>query len=173
MIFSSLILAIVITVFGPCVGLVSTSFISCEVKNIEIEGYSLRGVVFPGDVLPMHPKSCVQIERQDLLIFTLGISKTRIIKKIWGVPGDLLQLRPDGLIYVNDQPVKRHNGRFYRVTRQNRAVLEAIESPLGGYLVFGVPGSIDSGVEGIIDYKDIYGVVKHKDIPSSQNEAPS
>ncbi len=69
-------------------------------------GYSRHSLPFslpliPGRILYTQP------ERGDVVVFKLPAdNRTDYIKRIIGLPGDRIQVR-DGVLHINDQPVKR------------------------------------------------------------------
>lgn len=135
----------------------------CFVVDKEIEGTSLNGLIKPGQEIQIYSPDCVQPARYDYIVFRTRVSDHLVIKQVWGLPGDSLEVRDDGSMYINGVKALTPYDRPYILMGLDRRKMKAHEGPLTGFLALGHPGSIDSGKLGLIDAADIVGVVKREE----------
>lgn len=106
------------------------------------------------------------LRRYDVVVFKRKTSKDKYVKKIYGIPGDLIEYNSQlNVIEINNIPLSREDGVPIRTsTRQFRIMASSLnEGFLGSdkYLVFSsnLSGSYDSRTYGAIKKEEIVGII--------------
>jgi signal peptidase I len=128
-------------------------------SSVMVHGQSMEPLIKDGQLLPFvaldcgkEPSSCGSLTQGDIVLFQSASHKGMpLIKRIAGLPGDVLALRGNGIVLVNGKPAPDPSGKPYKATSQGRKMLG---------LYAGNPGSLDSGRYGPISQSQLMGVVK-------------
>lgn len=141
------------------------------------EGYGMTPTVSDGDRI--YVNRLKKVKRFKLIYFKVPNSKERSIRRVIGLPGEELSFKNDQLL-INQQPIVE---RFlamplYRAKQEEQLLTEDFSVnqlsngqqqhiPKGKYLVLGDNRqySTDSRYYGMIDEKDIIGVVEARVFP--------
>lgn len=106
------------------------------------------------------------LKRYDVVVFKRKNSKDKYVKKIYGIPGDLIEYNTQlNAIEINNIPLKREDGVPIRTSRRQFRIMSSslnegfLESEK--YLVFSsnLSGSYDSRTYGAIKKEEIVGII--------------
>lgn len=106
------------------------------------------------------------LKRHDVVVFKRKNSKDKYVKKIYGIPGDLIEYNPQlNTIEINNIPLQRKDGVPIRTSRRQFRIMSSslnegfLESEK--YLVFSsnLSGSYDSRTYGAIKKEEIVGII--------------
>ncbi len=113
--------------------------------------------------LDLNYYSCHEIQKSDVIVFEVQGRKNRIVKKVYGVPGDKFEYK-NNFLSVNGQRLHNSAGKDFKISSK---MLELYANsyptlPKDSYLVLGDQpgGSFDASRMGLIDRKQILGKVK-------------
>jgi signal peptidase I len=106
------------------------------------------------------------LRRYDVVVFKRKTSKDKYVKKIYGIPGDLIEYNTElHAIEINNIPLSREDGVPIRTSRRQFRIMASSlnEGFLGSdkYLVFSsnLSGSYDSRTYGAIKKEEIVGII--------------
>ncbi|GIV28882.1 MAG: hypothetical protein KatS3mg027_2696 [Bacteroidia bacterium] len=151
-----------------------------QIKNVKIQGNSLTGLFFPGQIVPAYFNyyNCYNPKREDIIIYKYG--NEFLIKIIKGLPGDKISFRQvEGgawNVLINNQVLKTTTNIPYVIIGGifNQFLQYVNEAggiiPENKYLILGnIPsGGIDSFKFGFVDKKDLIAkvIINFKNSPS-------
>jgi len=96
-------------------------------------------------------------KRQEIIVFRQvapeGMTKTDLIKRVMGLPGETLQIK-DGVVFINGEVIKETH-----TMNQDFADFGPVNIPLDSYLVLGDnrPASADSRYWGFLPKQNVIG----------------
>lgn len=141
----------------------------CIRVQTTVTGTSMNGLLWEGQQIEILGLGCGKPGRYDYVVFREQDKTTPIIKQLWGLPGDQLEILPDGKFEINGVQAKTPFGRPYTLLGSAKTRLTALVGIIDGYLVLGHPGSIDSAKVGLIREGSLLGyVLAEKSIPNRQ-----
>jgi signal peptidase I len=139
--------------FGIALALV----MQLTVQNYVVEGTSMLPTVQTGDRVLVYRLAYTlgTPQRGDIVVFKFPYSNTNMIKRIIGLPGNVVQITP-GKLYVNGHLVPEPYIRYPEDYRYGPTTV-----PKGEYFVLGDNRvvSYDSHIWGFLPAKDLYGRV--------------
>ncbi|MFA7141969.1 MAG: signal peptidase I [Candidatus Paceibacterota bacterium] len=144
------------------------SFDCFETKTRTISGNSMFPLINDGEVVTTYENyyNCNEIQRGDIVIFNFKTRDEDYIKKILGMPDDLLEIE-QGFLKINGEYLLNSEGRQYKVDSIKEKILTIPlvnqQIPRNGYLVLGdnVDVSVfDSRQYGFINKSQIIGKIK-------------
>ena len=135
------------------------------VTPVYVSGKSMDPTLSDGEILILN-KLDKKYERFDIVVIDFKNERLneRLIKRIIGLPGDKIKYK-DGNLYVNN---KKIDDKFSFFTSDfDMSLFDVIKIPENQYLVLGDNRieSLDSRRLGLIDEKDIKGVVSLRIFP--------
>jgi signal peptidase I len=139
--------------------MVETAGDDCIKVQTTVAGSSMKGLLWQGQEIEVLGLGCGWPSRYDYVVFREKGSTTPVIKQLWGLPGDKLEVSSNGKFTVNGVQAKTPYGRAYLLAHGAKKRMLALSGVLDGYLVLGHPGSIDSTKIGLIQEKAILGYV--------------
>ncbi|WP_262695770.1 signal peptidase I [Kordiimonas aquimaris] len=131
----------------------------CVRVNTTVSGDSLQGQLWEGQDIEVLGFGCGVPERYDYIVFRVNGNTQPIIKQLWGMPGDMVEVSRKGRLHINGEEAKTPFGRPYGLLGSARTRMKKLTKPLDGYLVLGHPGSIDSAKIGLLTKRDLLGYV--------------
>lgn len=134
------------------------------IEKMTVNGQSMSPLLLAGQDLSVDKNyySCHKPGRSDIIVFAIEGRANKIVKKIFGVPGDKFEYKNNNII-INNQPVKNSTGTVYTI--ESKMLKLFAESypviPENSYLILGdnPTGSFDGSKFGFIDRKQIVGKV--------------
>lgn len=140
----------------------------CETIETTISGNSMQGILFDGQKITVYTPPCGAFERYDHLLFTHAETPNAVVKQLWGLPGDAIEVRRNGTFTVNGVIALTPFKRPYVLNGSAKRRIKKLQGkPLDGYLVLGHPGvemgptgSLDSARIGLLTAEQIIGFVK-------------
>ncbi len=135
----------------------------CITVETSIDGSSLEGKLWPGQEITVFDLSCGMPERYDYVVFHRADDMPQVIKQLWGLPGDTLEVTGKNRFLINGVEAKTPFGKPYILLGSARTRFRKLEGTLDGYLVLGHPGSVDSTRLGLIAKWDIVGYVPNRE----------
>jgi signal peptidase I len=121
---------------------------SCfEKKTRTVDGASMSPLLQNGEIVTTYENyyDCNEIERGDIVIFNFKTREGDYIKKVQGMPNDILEFE-EGYIKINGEYVINSEGKKYKLNSFQQKILSVplVDSqiPRNGYLVLG--DNIDS-----------------------------
>lgn len=140
----------------------------CVRIHTTVSGDSLQGQLWAGQEIEVLGLGCGVPKRYDYIVFRVEGDDRPIIKQLWGMPGDVVEVAENGRFTINGVQAKTPFSRPYVLLGSSRTRIGKLEKPLTGYLVLGHPGSIDSSKIGLIAEANILGFV-----PAPATKKPS
>lgn len=131
----------------------------CITVDTSIDGASLEGQLWPGQEITVFSLGCGMPERYDYVVFHVTDGAPQVIKQLWGLPGDTLQVTEKNRFLINGIEAKTPFGKPYVLLGSARTRFKKLEGTIDGFLVLGHPGSVDSARLGLIPRRDIVGYV--------------
>lgn len=131
----------------------------CVRIETTIDGSSLEGQLWQNQAITVLGLGCGTPARFDYVVFRVEDSAPQVIKQLWGLPGDRLQVQDNGRFLINDIEAKTPFGKPYVLLGSSRTRFKKLEGELNGFLVLGHPGSVDSARIGLIAENNILGYV--------------
>ena len=131
----------------------------CITVDTSIDGASLEGHLWPSQEITVYGLGCGMPERYDYVVFHVTDGAPQVIKQLWGLPGDTLQVTEKNRFLINGVEAKTPFGKPYILLGSARTRFKKLEGTLKGFLVLGHPGSVDSTRLGLIPKRDILGYV--------------
>lgn len=129
-----------------------------------IRGNSMVPDLIPDSVYRMLETS--EVKKDDIVVFQRKTSKDKYVKKIYAVPGDLIEYNSQlGTVEINNSPLSRQDGQRIRTSpRQFRIMEKSLDAGFlskDKYLVFSsnLSGSFDSRTYGAVKKEEIIGVI--------------
>ncbi|MGX7245369.1 signal peptidase I [Enterococcus quebecensis] len=141
----------------------------------KIEGYSMVPTLREGD--RVYVNKLGKLKTFELVYVQIPGKKAKEVRRIIGLPGQKItykndQLKIDGedreeKFIFEEQQTSQENGRLYTDDFSIFSLTEKTEIPKGKYLLLGDnrPYSVDSRQYGLVDQKDIIGVVEMRILP--------
>lgn len=121
----------------------------------------MQGILNHGRKITVYLPACGKPARYDHLLFTSTESDGAVVKQIWGLPGDTIEvLKKNGLFINGVEALTPFKKRYVLVGFSKTRMKRLQGKPLEGYLVLGHPGSLDSTRMGVVMEKDVLGYVK-------------
>ena len=139
-----------------------------ETKTRTISGTSMFPLINDGEVVTTYENyyDCNEIQRGDIIIFNFKTRDEDYIKKVLGMPEDVLEVE-QGFLKINGEYLLNSEGRQYKVENIKEKILTIPlvnqQIPRNGYLVLGdnVDVSVfDSRQYGFINKSQIIGKIK-------------
>ncbi len=133
-----------------------------------VNGDSMSPLIENGEVVTTYENyyNCNEIQRGDIVIFSFKTRDEDYIKKVLGMPEDLLEIE-QGFLKINGEYLLNSEGRQYKVDSIKEKILTIPlvnqQIPRNGYLVLGdnVDVSVfDSRQYGFINKSQIIGKIK-------------
>lgn len=147
---------------------------------VKVEGYSMVPTLRDGDVVYINKKA--KIQTFDLVYIKHAGTGEKELRRVIGLPGQTVvykndQLQIDGTIkeenfILEEQQTAMQNGRLFTDDLSILSLTGETKIPKGKYFVLGDnrPYSTDSRSYGVVDEKEIIGVVEGKILPLHQIE---
>ncbi|MDA9471669.1 signal peptidase I [Enterococcus sp. 5H] len=147
---------------------------------VKVEGYSMVPTLRDGDVVYINKKA--KIQTFDLVYIKHAGTGEKELRRVIGLPGQTVvykndQLQIDGTIkeenfILEEQQTAMQNGRLFTDDLSILSLIGETKIPKGKYFVLGDnrPYSTDSRSYGVVDEKEIIGVVEGKILPLHQIE---
>ena len=142
-------------------------FLGCnhaDTKKIMVRGDSMIPDLAPDTIYEMIESK--QVNRDDLVVFKRKTSKDKYVKKIYAVPGDLVEYNSQlKTVEINNSPLSRKDGERIRTSlRQFRIMEQSLSEGFlvqDRYLVFSsnLSSSYDSRTYGAIKKEEIVGII--------------
>ncbi|PCI64639.1 MAG: signal peptidase I [Kordiimonadales bacterium] len=133
----------------------------CSTIDTSIKGDSMQGTLNNGQKITVYLPACGKPARYDHLLFTNEETGSAVVKQIWGMPGDTVEVLKKNRLFINGvlalTPLKK---RYVLLGFAKKRMKRLEGKPLEGYLVLGHPGSLDSARVGVIAEKNMLGYVK-------------
>jgi len=138
-------------------------------KQRIIDGVSMTPLLKDGQTVTTYENyyDCHEIERKDIVIFNIKTQNGDFIKKVVGLPGDILEFE-NGYVKINKEFVLNSEGKKYHfsTSQQNILKIPLNESsiPRNGYFILGDSlnsGTFDSRQFGYISKDQIIGKVNN------------
>lgn len=141
----------------------------------KVEGYSMIPTLRDGDRVYVNKMG--KLKTFELVYVKIPGTKEKEIRRIIGMPGQKVTYKNDQLQIDNqdreekfifdEQQKSQENGRLYTDDFSIFTLTEKSEIPEGKYLLLGDnrPYSVDSRNRGLVDRKDIIGVVEMRIFP--------
>lgn len=141
----------------------------------KVEGYSMVPTLRVGDRVYVNKLGVLKTFK--LVYIKIPGKKEKQIRRIIGVPGDKIVYKDDQLqingvnkdekFIFDEKQVSQENGRFYTEDLSLSSLLGEEVIPENKYLLLGDnrPYSFDSRQYGLVDEKDIIGVVEMRILP--------
>lgn len=148
--------------------LLNTAGDDCVRVDTTVSGTSLQGQLWEGQDIEVLGFGCGIPERYDYIVFRVDGNTQPIIKQLWGLPGDTVEVSSRGRLHINGEEAKTPFGRPYGLLGSARTRMKKLTEPLSGYLVLGHPGSIDSTKIGLLTKRDLLGYVPADSILQSE-----
>ncbi|MEX0298687.1 MAG: S26 family signal peptidase [Kordiimonas sp.] len=152
---------------------VSALLLDGECKTIEttIMGDSMQGILFDGQKVTVYTPACGAFERYDHMLFTHEETPNAVVKQLWGLPGDIIEVNRNGSFTINGVKALTPFKRDYRLVGAARTRFKKLEGkPIDGYILLGhsgiemgSTGSLDSGRFGLIPKENIIGFIKREE----------
>jgi len=135
----------------------------CKMIETTVSGSSMQGILWDGQKITVYTAGCGVPARYDHMLFTHTETPNAVVKQIWGMPGDMVQVSPKGRLYINDVEAKTPFGKPYVLIGFSKKRLKKLEGkPLEGFILLGHPGSLDSSRVGLVLEENILGYVKRE-----------
>lgn len=131
-------------------------------QRTEVEGASMENTLHNGDNLIVDKLSYRfhDPERFDIIVFPFQYQdKTYYIKRIIGLPGETVQIKEDGSIYINGEKLQESYGREVIQPENIGRAIDPIELGEDEYFVMG-----DNRNNSSDSRTDIVGNIKREDI---------
>ncbi|MGX7150159.1 signal peptidase I [Enterococcus ureasiticus] len=141
----------------------------------KVEGYSMVPTLREGD--RVYVNKLGKLKTFELVYVRIPGTKEKEVRRIIGLPGQKIAYKNDQLqidgedreekFIFDEQQTSQENGRLYTDDFSIFTLTGASEIPVGKYLVLGDnrPYSVDSRQYGLVDEKDIIGVVEMRLLP--------
>lgn len=141
----------------------------------KVEGYSMVSTLREGD--RVYVNKIGKLKNFELVYVQLPGTKEKEIRRIIGMPGQKVAFKNDQLqidgenreekFIFDEQQTSQENGRLYTEDFSIFTLTGKSEIPEGKYLIVGDnrPYSVDSRQYGLVDEKDIIGVVEMRLLP--------
>lgn len=138
-------------------------------EPVKVDGHSMDYTLADGEVMLVTKPEYIfgQPQRFDIIICHYpDRGNTNFVKRIVGLPGDEVQIKMDGYLYVNGEKYEEE----YLVNRPNYFMTQPYTVPEGKYFVLGDnrSNSNDSHIIGPIDRNMIVGHVRAVFFPFSK-----
>jgi signal peptidase I len=141
------------------------SGLACTMTETSVTGDSMQGLLWDKQKITVFGLDCGEPNRLDHLLFSNEETPNAVVKQIWGFPGDTLRIGENGHVFINEVRARTPYGKPYKLIGFARKKMKKLQGELvGGYLVLGHPGSLDSARVGLIPAALVLGFVK-KDTP--------
>jgi len=141
----------------------------CEIIETTITGDSMQGILFDGQHITVHTTACGGFQRYDHVLFTHDETSNAVVKQLWGMPGDIVEVKKNGSFTINGVKVLTPFKKTYVLLGAYKTRMKKLAGrPLEGYMLLGHPGSLDSVRVGLIPEENIIGFVK-RDEPHIEN----
>ncbi len=140
----------------------------CTTIETTITGDSMQGILFDGQKVTVYTPACGAFERYDHMLFTHEETPNAVVKQLWGLPGDVIEVNPNGSFTINGVKVLTPFKRDYRLVGAAKTRFKKLEGkPIDGYILLGhsgiemgSTGSLDSARLGPISKENIIGFIK-------------
>lgn len=141
----------------------------------KVEGYSMVPTLRDGD--RVYVNKLGKLKNFELVYVQIPGTKDKEIRRIIGMPGQKIMYKNDQLqidgqekeekFIFDEQQKSQENGRLYTDDFSVFTLTGKSEIPQGKYLLLGDnrPYSVDSRKRGLVDQKDIIGVVEMRVLP--------
>ena len=86
------------------------SFVNLFCEKVVVIGTSMYSTLREGELgLLIKKEVSPKIEREDIIVFTKhrGSEKINVVKRVIGLPGETLEIKEDGQIYINDNLISQ------------------------------------------------------------------
>jgi signal peptidase I len=143
-----------------------------ELSEFEVRGKSLSGLIEPGENVRVDFEyyESHEIERGDLVLFDYAGNENPLLKKVFGIPGDVIDFqREDGgiTLLINSKPTVNSDGMAFSFSGLKQKLLEQYmldynnKIPEDAYLLLGnlSAGTVDSSQFGFVSKKGILGKI--------------
>jgi len=120
----------------------------------------MQGLLWNKQKITVHSFGCGKPERYDHILFTHTETPNAVVKQMWGMPGDTMRVEDDGTFYINETQVMTPFSKPYVLIGAYKTRFKKLEGILGGYMLLGHPGSLDSARVGLIPKENFLGYVK-------------
>lgn len=134
------------------------------ITPVRVDGLSMYPTLKDGEILLLK-KYDKKIERFDIVV--VKYDKTKIVKRVIGLPGDTLEYKNNKL-YINGEEIKENFlGNDVKTTDFSLGIFNIEKIPENYYFVVGDNrnNSTDSRILGIIPKEDIIGVTNFSLFP--------
>ncbi|WP_375180097.1 signal peptidase I [Enterococcus rotai] len=141
----------------------------------KVEGYSMVPTLRDGDRVYVNKRG--KLKNFELVYVKIPGTKEKEIRRIIGMPGQKITFKNDQLqidgqdkeekFIFDEQQKSQENGRLYTDDFSTFTLTGKSDIPEGKYLLMGDnrPYSVDSRNRGLVDQKDIIGVVEMRVLP--------
>lgn len=141
----------------------------------KVNGYSMSPTLADGDVL--YVNRLAKVRRFEMVSLKEPTTGNVVVRRVIGLPGEDIRYQDEQLFVNNEEKSERFIESEVRQNKENGAVwtenfslkeqFKLSNIPEGKYLVLGDnrPYATDSRYFGLVDEKDIIGVVKIKILP--------
>jgi len=133
-------------------------------SSIEVIGRSMAPTLQEGDwrLINRWRHRLLAVERGDVVVFQEPRSRLAVVKRVIGLPGDIIQFRSDA-VYVNYRKLPEPYLPPRVITQSNRLGTEPLAVGPDQYFLLGDNRSVslDSREYGAVDHSELLGIVTH------------
>lgn len=143
-----------------------------ELHEFEVRNSSMSGVFEPGENIEVDFEYFKRnaISRGDIVLFSYAGSDTYLLKTVYGIPGDIVDLKNTGkgfVLLINGREAMNSEGQNFSFSSDRARLLAQYiadykhKIPAGAYLLLGnlSEGSVDSSQFGFVARENIVGRV--------------